>query len=312
LSRFEDPCVITCSISGAVANRDQCPAIPYTPEEYAAEAKRAVDEGAVMIHIHARSPDGVPSYEIEDFRAITDAILGEVDDVIVNYSTGAVGVPVEKRIAYLRELRPDVAALNMGSMNYAKYSRSRNDFVFKTVFENSFDTIIEFLTTMRELGIRPEHECFDSGHVANLDPLIDMGLLEEPLQISCVMGVTGGIRPTPRNLAHMADQIPAGPEGLNNWGVIGISRDQWRLVASAAALGGNVRVGLEDNFYLPDGEMARSNGELIARARRIVEDTGRRAASVDEARELLGVPRREPVTRRELLAHPIESSEAAE
>jgi 3-keto-5-aminohexanoate cleavage enzyme len=312
MSLFEDPCIVTCSISGAVANREQCPAIPYTPEEYAEEARRAVGEGASMIHIHARTPEGVPSYEIEDFRAITDAILGAVDDVIVNYSTGAIGVPIEKRIAYLRELRPDVAALNMGSMNYAKYSRSRKDFVFKTVFENSFDTIVEFVTAMRELGIRPEHECFDSGHVANLDPLIDMELLEEPLQISCVMGVTGGIRPTPRNLAHMADQIPGGTEGPNNWGAIGISRDQWRLVASAAALGGNVRVGLEDNFYLPDGEMVRSNGDLIARARRIVEDTGRRVATVEEARELLGTPLHEPVTRRELFAHPIESSEAAE
>jgi 3-keto-5-aminohexanoate cleavage enzyme len=312
MSRFENPAIITCSISGAVANRDQCPAIPYTPSEYAAEAKRAVEEGASMIHIHARTPQGVPSYEIEDFSAITEAILGAVDDVIVNYSTGAIGVPVEKRIAYLRELRPDVAALNMSSMNYAKYSRSRKDFVFEAVFENSFDTIIEFLTAMREFGIHPEHECFDSGHVANLDPLLHMELLEEPVQISCVMGVTGGIRPTPKNLAHMADQIPGGAEGANNWGVIGISRDQWRLVAAAAALGGNVRVGLEDNFYLPDGEMARSNGDLIARARRIVEDVGRRAATVDEARELLQTPRREPVTRRELLAHPIDSSEAAE
>jgi 3-keto-5-aminohexanoate cleavage enzyme len=292
MSRFEDPAILVCSISGAVASREQCPAIPYTPEEYAAEAKRAVDEGATMIHIHARTPEGVPSYEIEDFRAITEAINGAVDDVIVNYSTGAIGVPIEKRIAYLRELRPDVAALNMSSMNYAKYSERRKEFVFSAVFENSFDTIIQFLTAMNELGIRPEHECFDSGHVANLDPLIDMGLLSEPLQIDCVMGVSGGIRPTPRNLAHMADQIPGGPDGRNNWGVIGISRDQWRLVAAAAALGGNVRVGLEDNFYLPDGEMARSNGDLIARARRIVEDIGRRAATVAEARELLGTPRR--------------------
>ena len=294
MSRFEDPVIITCSISGTVASREQCPAIPYTPEEYAAEARRAVDEGCSMIHIHARTPDGTPSYEVQDFRAITDAILGEVADVVVNYSTGAIGVPVEKRIEYLRELRPDVAALNMGSMNYAKYSRRRKDFVFKAVFENSFDTIIEFLGAMRELGIRPEHECFDSGHVANLDPLIDMGLLEEPLQISCVMGVNGGIRPTPRNLAHMADQIPGGAESRNNWGVIGISRDQWRLVAAAAALGGNVRVGLEDNFYLPNGEMAGSNGDLIAKARQIVEDVGRRPASVAEARELLGTPKRVP------------------
>ncbi len=311
MSRFEDPVIITCSISGAVANREQCPAIPYTPEEYAAEAKRVVDEGASMIHIHARSPDGVPSYEIEDFRAITEAILGAVDDVIINYSTGAIGVPLDKRIAYLRELRPDVAALNMSSMNYAKYSRRRHDFVFKAVFENSFETIITFLNAMNELGIKPEHECFDSGHIANLDPLLDMGLLREPLQISCVMGVTGGIRPNARNLAHMSEQIPGGPDGPNNWGVIGISRDQWMLVAAALTLGGNVRVGLEDNFYLPDGTMARSNGDLVAKARQMTEDVGRRPATVAEARELLGVPRRadEEVSRREMLAHPIEAAE---
>ena len=291
---FEDPVIITCSISGAVANRDQCPAIPYTPEEYGAEAKRIVDAGGSMIHIHARTPDGVPSYEVEDFRAITEAIKDAVDDVIINYSTGAIGVPVEKRIEYLRELKPDVAALNMSSMNYAKYSKKRKDFVFKAVFENSFDLIIEFLEAMNDLGIKPEHECFDTGHIANLDPLLDMGLLREPLQISCVMGVTGGIRPTARNLAHMAEQVPGGPEGPSNWGVIGISRTQWMLVAAALTLGGNVRVGLEDNLYLPDGEMARSNGDLIAKARQMTEDVGRRPATVSEARELLGVPRREP------------------
>jgi 3-keto-5-aminohexanoate cleavage enzyme len=295
MSRFEDPVVISCSISGVIANRDQCPAIPYTPEEYAAEARRAVDEGASQIHIHARTPDGTPSYEIEDFAAITEAIRAEVDDVIVNYSTGAIGIPIEKRLEYLRALKPDVAALNMSSMNYAKYSRRRKDFVFKTVFENSFDTIIEFLTEMKELGIKPEHECFDSGHVANLDSLIDMGLLERtPLQVSLVMGVTGGIRPTPRNVTLMADQIPGGPEGPNQWQVIGISRDQWKLLATSLVLGGNLRAGVEDNLYLPNGEMTKSNGELIAKARQMAEDIGRRPASVAEARELLGVPKRAP------------------
>jgi 3-keto-5-aminohexanoate cleavage enzyme len=289
VSSFNDPVIISCSISGVIANRDQCPAIPYTPEEYAAEARRAVDEGASQIHIHARKPDGTPSYEVEDFRAITEAILAEVGDVIVNYSTGAIGIPIEKRIEYLRACRPDVAALNMSSMNYAKYSKRRRDFVFKAVFENSFDTIIEFLTTMKELGIKPEHECFDSGHVANLDPLIDMGLLEPPLQISLVMGVTGGIRPTPRNVNLMSDQIPGGPEGLNQWQVIGISRDQWKLLAASLVLGGNVRAGVEDNLYLPNGEMCRSNGDLIAKARQMAEDIGRRPASVEEARQLLGL-----------------------
>jgi 3-keto-5-aminohexanoate cleavage enzyme len=296
MSSFEDPVVISCSISGVIANRDQCPAIPYTPEEYAAEARRAVDEGASQIHIHARQPDGTPSYEVEDFKAITEAILAEVGDVIVNYSTGAIGIPIEKRLEYLRELRPDVAALNMSSMNYAKYSSRRKDFVFKAVFENSFDTIIEFLTAMRDLGIKPEHECFDAGHVANLDPLIDMGLLERtPLQISLVMGVNGGIRPTPRNVGFMADQIPGGAEGENQWQVIGISRDQWKLLGSSLVLGGNVRAGVEDNLYLPNGEMAKSNGELIAKARQMAEDVGRRAATVVEARELLGVPKRAEV-----------------
>jgi uncharacterized protein (DUF849 family) len=284
---LEDPVIITCAISGAVANRDQCPAIPYTPQEYGAEARRIADEGGAMIHIHARRPDGTPSHEVEDFRAITEAIHGQAPDVIVNYSTGTVGVPVDKRIAYLRELKPEVAALNMGSMNYAKYSARRKDFVFKLVFENSFDTIQALLEAMVELGIRPEHECFDSGHVASLDPLLDMGTLHPPLQVSCVMGVTGGIRPTARNLAHMAEQIPAVP---HQWGVIGISRNQWTLLAAALALGGNVRVGLEDNFYLPDGSMARSNGDLVAKARQMTADAGRRAATPAEARALLGLP----------------------
>jgi 3-keto-5-aminohexanoate cleavage enzyme len=296
VSSFDNPVVISCSISGVIANRDQCPAIPYTPEEYAAEARRAVDEGASQIHIHARKPDGTPSYEVEDFAAITEAILAEVGDVIINYSTGAIGIPIEKRLEYLRALKPDVAALNMSSMNYAKYSSRRKDFVFKAVFENSFDTIIEFLTAMRDLGIKPEHECFDSGHVANLDPLIDMGLLERtPLQISLVMGVNGGIRPTPRNVAFMSEQIPGGAEGPNQWQTIGISRDQWKLLGTALVLGGNIRAGVEDNLYLPNGEMCRSNGDLIGKARQMAEDVGRKVASVAEARELLGVPRRAAV-----------------
>src|SRR5213076_1466665 len=144
-----DPAVITCAISGTLANREQCPAIPYTPAEYAAEARRIVDEGGVHIHIHARAPDGRPSYEIEDFRAIHDAIRSEVGDAaILNFSTGTVGVSVQKRIEYLRACPPEVAALNMGSMNYAKYSASRKDFVFSMVFSNPLDEIRELLAAM--------------------------------------------------------------------------------------------------------------------------------------------------------------------
>ena len=292
---LQDPVVLTCAISGVIAGRDQCPAIPYTPGEYAAEARRIVDEGGVHIHIHARKPDGTPSHEVEDFVAIRDAIRAEVGtDAIINFSTGTVGVPVVKRIAYLEAGLPEVAALNMGSMNYAKYSPKRKEFVFEFVFANSFGEIIELLEEMRGLGIQPEHECFDLGHVGALHPLLDMGLLERPLHANFVMGVVGGVPPTARNLAAMADNMPAGD---NHWSVIGIGRTQWMLVAAALALGGSVRVGLEDNFYLPDGQMARSNGDLMAKARQMVKDAGRRVATVSEARALMGLDRlvREPV-----------------
>jgi 3-keto-5-aminohexanoate cleavage enzyme len=315
LMSVEDPVVITCAISGVLANREQCPAIPYTPAEYAAEARRIVDEGGTMIHIHARKPDGSPSFEVEDYRAISEAIRAEVGDAaIVNFSTGAVGVPVAKRVAYLRECRPEVAALNMGSMNYAKYSRSRRDFVFKMVFANPFEEIIELLRAMNELGIKPEHECFDLGHIGSLEPLIDMGVLNPPLHVDCIMGVVGGVPPGARNLAAMVANIPGvdppsltstspidtgGVAGMtsggarSHWAVIGISRRQWELVAAALTLGGSIRVGLEDNLYLPNGEMARSNGELIAKARQMTEDVGRRPATVQEARGLLNLPQRD-------------------
>jgi 3-keto-5-aminohexanoate cleavage enzyme len=295
----DDPVVLTCAISGVLANREQCPAIPYTPAEYAAEARRIVDEGGVMIHIHARKPDGSPSFEVEDYRAISQAIRAEVGDAaIINFSTGAVGVSVQKRVDYLRECRPEVAALNMGSMNYAKYSRSRKDFVFKMVFANPFEEIIALLEAMNELGIKPEHECFDIGHVGSLEPLIDMGVLHPPLHVDCIMGVTGGIPPSARNLAAMVENIPGGGgDGghKSHWGVIGISRQQWLLVAAALTLGGSVRVGLEDNLYLPSGEMASSNGELIAQARRMAEEVGRRPATVAQARAMLGIKPREGV-----------------
>ena len=257
----DNPAVITCAISGTLANRDQCPAIPYTPAEYAAEARRIVDEGGVHIHIHARTPDGVPSYEIEDFRAIRNAIVDEIGDAaIINFSTGTIGVSVAKRVAYLEAVRPEVAALNMGSMNYAKYSARRKDFVFKTVFESSLDEIIEFLGEMNRLGIKPEHECFDLGQVGVLWTLLDIGVLHAPLHVDFVMGVVGGIRPTTRNLAAMVDNLPAVE---HHWGVIGISREQWNLVA---------------------------------KARQMCEDVGRRPATVDEARAMLGLPHRVPAS----------------
>lgn len=281
---LDDPAVITCAISGAIANRDQCPAIPYTPAEYGAEARRIVDEGGVHIHIHARSPDGAPSYEIEDFVAIKQAILDEVGDAaIINFSTGTIGVPVAKRVAYLEAGLPEVAALNMGSMNYAKWNVAKQQFAFNFVFANSFDDIVAFARAMKEHGIKPEMECFDVGHTNSHRVLVDLGLLAAPFHFSFIMGVLGGIPASARHLAFQAEQVPAG----SRWKVIGISREQWPLAMAALSLGGDVRVGLEDNFYLPNGDMATSNGELVASAAELVKLSGRRVASVDDAKKLL-------------------------
>jgi 3-keto-5-aminohexanoate cleavage enzyme len=170
-------------------------------------------------------------------------------------------------------------------MNYAKYSSKRKDFVFDFVFENPFRDISFLLSVMKEAGVKPELECFDVGHTNSIWPLLDKGLLKRPLQFSFIMGVLGGIRATTENLALQAREAP----GDSTWEVIGISHEQWRMVAAALCLGGNVRVGLEDNFYL-DAEgkrMARSNGELVEKAVRMARDIGREPATVDEARSML-------------------------
>ncbi|MDQ3963402.1 MAG: 3-keto-5-aminohexanoate cleavage protein [Actinomycetota bacterium] len=282
-----DECIITCAMSGVAANREQCPAIPYTPEDYAAEARRAYDAGAAVLHIHARYPDdGLPSYRVQEYRAISEAILAEVPDVIINFSTGAVGVPIEERVHHITALKPELGALNMGSMNYAKYSEKRKALVFDFVFANPFKDITFLLEKMNSVDVKPECECFDTGHIGNLFPLIDMGLIEPPIQFSLIHGVLGGTGATASNLAHMVTLLPE----PNTWEVIAISRKQWSMVAAAASLGGNVRVGLEDNFYVPSGEMATSNGELVDAAAKLIALSGRTIADPATARRLLSLP----------------------
>ncbi|MWG36168.1 BKACE family enzyme [Halomarina oriensis] len=275
--------VISAALTGALTTRDQCEHIPYTPEEIAEDAAAAREAGASVAHIHARTPDGSPTFETETYREIRDAVR-ERTDIVVNFSTGAVGVPVEKRVAYIEETAPEMAALNMGSMNYAKYSESREEFVFDMVFENSFSEIRAFVAAMNDAGVKPELECFDTGHVGNAEPLVKHGDLNEPLQFSLIMGVLGGIPASVENLAHQVRQLPESA----TWQVIGISRDQWPLCAAALSMGGNVRVGLEDNFYLPDGEMA-TNAELVGEAAKLVRQVGRKPATPDEARAILSI-----------------------
>jgi len=281
--------IITAALTGVLATRDQCPAIPYTPVEIAEEARRSVEAGASIVHIHARQPTGLPAFDVETYRQIDREVRARCPDVIINYSTGAIGVDRETRIGHIRALKPDMAALNMGSMNYAIYSRKTKQFYHDHVFANPFKDIRYFLEAMNEAGTRPEMECFDTGHIHNAQPLVDMGILRPPYQFSLIMGVLGGIPATTRNLVHQVASLPANAF----WQVIGISLKQWPLVAAAVTMGGNIRVGLEDNFYLRKGEMASSNGELVAKAVRMVRDIGGEVASIAEARAILGLERKE-------------------
>src|SRR5713226_7459874 len=194
---------------------------------------------------------------------------------------------MEGRVAHIAQVKPAIGALNMGSMNYAKYSPKRKEFVFDFVFENPFRDISYLLKAMKEANVKPELECFDVGHTNSIGPLIDKGLLKRPLQFSFIMGVLGGIRATSENLALQAREAP--PD--STWEVIGISHEQWLMVGAALSLGGNVRVGLEDNFYLDaqGTQMAKSNGELVDKAVRMARDVGREPATLAEARALLSL-----------------------
>ena len=285
---MSDKVVITCALTGVLAKREQCPWVPYTPAEIAEEARRAWEAGAAVVHIHARTDEGAPTYEPQVYAAIRREIESRCP-VILNFSTGGLG-PMEGRVAHVREVKPAIAALNMGSMNYAKYSPRRKEFVFDFVFENPFKDICYLLSVMKEAKVKPELECFDLGHTASIVPLLDQGLLEEPLQFSFIMGVLGGIRATAENLAAQAREARALSRDPA-WEVIGISHEQWTMLAAALALGGNVRVGLEDNFYLDSAgtQMARSNGDLVAKAVRMARDAGREPATVQEARSMLSL-----------------------
>jgi 3-keto-5-aminohexanoate cleavage enzyme len=284
--------IVTAALTGVLATREQCPAIPYTPKEIGEEARRAADAGAAIVHIHARNPQGGPDWSVETFAEILSEVRARTD-AIVNFSTGAVGLPAEERIAHIRELKPEMAALNMGSMNYAIYSEKKKAFYHDHVFANPFSDIQLFLETMKSAEVRPEMECFDAGHIGNTRPLIDMGVLDAPYQFSLIMGVLGGIPGTTRHLVDQVDSLPPG----SHWQVIGVGLKQWPLVAAALTMGGNVRVGLEDNFYVEEGKMAKSNGDLVEKACRLAHDLGREVATAAEARghlDLDATPRPAP------------------
>jgi uncharacterized protein (DUF849 family) len=283
-TRDPDVAVVTCALTGVLANRKQCPGIPYTPAEIGEEAKRAYEAGAAVVHIHARNDDGSPTFAPAVFARIKEEVRRR-SPIILNFSTGTILDDVTEQATYIRESRPEIAALNMGTMNYSKYSAKRRQFDFDMVFSNTYGKIMKLLAAMNESGVKPELECFDSGHTQGIAPLLDMGILKPPLQFSFIVNVLGGIPAHVESLQLQTRIMPAGSE----WEVIGISHGQWRMLAAALVLGGNIRCGLEDHLYLPNGEMAKSNGELVEVAVRLTRDVGRRPATVEEARAIRGL-----------------------
>lgn len=282
---MNDKVIITCALTGVLAKKEQCPAIPYSPVEIAEEAKRAYDAGAAVVHIHARTPEGGPSWESQVFGEIKNEIRARCP-VLLNFSSGGIGLPIQERTGHITDHRPEIAALNMGSMNYAIYSRKKKKFYHDHVFANPFGDIQYCLEQINAAGALPELECFDVGHIGNAEPFLDMGTLRAPAHFSLILGVLGGISARPGNLACMADNLPEG----SHWEVIGIGREQGRLLGEALELGGELRVGLEDNFYLPNGEMAGSNGDLVEVAVGKIREAEKAPATVDEARKILNLP----------------------
>ncbi len=279
---MSNKCIITCALTGVLAKKEQCPAIPYSPVEIAEEAQRAYEAGAAVVHIHARTAEGGPSWESAVFGEIKAEIQKRCP-VILNFSSGGIGLPIEERVQHITDHKPAIAALNMGSMNYAMYSPKKKKFYHDHVFANPFKDIRYCLEHINAAAALPELECFDVGHVGNSLPFIDLELLKPPFHYSLILGVLGGIPAQPGNLKCMAENLPEN----SHWEVIGISREQWALIDEALELGGDIRVGLEDNFYLPGGEMAASNGDLVAAAVTKVKERGRAPATVEETAAIL-------------------------
>jgi len=268
-----EPLIITCAPVGAEVSPDQSPYLPYTPTLLGQTARAVREAGGSIVHVHCRNDDGSNTHSVERFREAYQAVRA-AGDLIVQFSTGgAIGMTPEERASVL-ELRPEMATLTCGSVNFGD-----------DIFENSFPIMRGILRRMNEFGVRPELEIFDKGHLANARRLAKEGLLKLPQHVDLVLGVPGGLEATVQNLCDLVDDLPPGC----TWSVAGIGRRQLPMAMAAIAMGGHVRVGLEDNLYYSKGRLAR-NEELVARVARISEEAGRPVATPDKAREILGLP----------------------
>ena len=275
-----DKLIITAAICGAEVTKEQNPAVPYTVEEIVREAKSAVDAGAAIVHLHVRFDDGTPTQSRDRFQECEEAILKECPNVILIPSTGgAVGMTPEERLQSTDTTPlPEMATLDCGTCNFGD-----------EIFDNTMPTMRAFGKRMLERGIKPEYECFEMGHLDTILRMAKKGEVPgDPMQFNFVLGVPGCTPATVDNLCWLVKNIPAG----STWTATGIGRNAFTLAAPTIVMGGNVRVGFEDNLYIERGVLAKSNGELVDKVVRMAKLLGSEVANSDEAREILSLKKR--------------------
>jgi uncharacterized protein (DUF849 family) len=295
--------IITCAVTGAIHTPSMSPHLPVTPDEIAQAAIAAAEAGAAIVHLHARDPrDGRPDQSPDAFAPFLQ-VIKQRSNCVINITTG--GAPtmlVEERLRPAATFKPEVASLNMGSMNFglypmlARYKEFRFDWERPylegsrdRIFRNTFADIENILTTCAENGTRFEVECYDIGHLYTLAHFVDRGLVKPPLFVQSVFGILGGIGPHPEDVMHMKRTADRLFGDSYRWSVLGVGRHQLPIAATAVAMGGHLRVGLEDSLWIAPGRLARSNAEQVRMARQIVEGLGLAIASPDEARSILAL-----------------------
>ncbi len=282
---MSDRVIITCALNGVLTDPATHP-VPFTPEDMATSAKDAWNAGAAVIHLHLREQDmgRFPSWDPDLAEEVVDAVRDACPGIIINLTTGVVGDDINGPVACLERVKPEMAAMNSGSLNYLKL-RSNGQWAWPPMlFDNPVDKVEKYLAVMKKHGIVPECECFDTGIIQSVSMFEGAGLLEKPYTVSLVQGVASGMPAREDLLPILVDLVPDGA----TWQSIVIGRDEvWDIHRKTAELGGNLRTGVEDTFYLPGGEKVDGNGPLIAQMAQIARDAGREPASCEEARAML-------------------------
>jgi uncharacterized protein (DUF849 family) len=301
MSAAQGKVIITCAVTGAIHTPSMSPYLPVTPDEIAEAAIGAAKAGAAIVHLHARNPkDGSPSQDPALFRKFLPKIKA-ASDVVINLTTGgSPAMTVEERLQPAMQLAPEVASLNMGSMNFGLYEMLGRYKEFKhdwekpylagsdeRIFKNTFRDIANILESCSDNDTRFEIECYDIGHLYTAAHFLERRLLKPPLFIQSVFGIRGGIGPHPEDVMHMKRTADRLFGDAYYWSVLGAGRNQMFIAAMSAVMGGNVRVGLEDSLWLGRGQLAKSNAEQVAKARRLIEEVGLAIATPAEAREML-------------------------